>query len=567
MIRKFVLLGVYCLLAHALVADTSQTLPFEVDFEAEEGFILGELDGGHAFFDESSVLLSIEPTAASGLNGLMFKGSGIWGVDFDSLDSTVWIDFYVKPQFGEFERLPENVDDPQAAVTAFASSGLRGDIYVLDGDGQGGGFWFPLGLAISLPSEGELPDWVRITYRLDYLRKTWDIFINDDLFFTDLGFLDDAIDRLSLLRFGATDAAAYLDFLYAGVSNPLFLDSDNDGISDAYEIASGLNVFADDRAEDPDFDSVANILEFMNAWSATNPDTDGDGVHDGEEFRLGEDPLVAGDFAIWPVPLFETFDGYMELSSLFDAGWEASSQDWVALSSAPWNANPFIELEGGSGNQVLSVRSTSSNALPVWVDMAIKPTRFPRRAHPEVPSEAASVFFFDTDARLNYFDRDTLSWQVDAAVLDESASWQRVTTRLDFQSQLWSLWLNNRLVVQDAAFSNRLPYFTGVEFQKNEGASGDPAQIDAITASYHEPAFLDDDGDGVPNVRELGLGQDPRTPEQFSGFIREPELQFWISADTGVTTETGSDLWLLGWISLVFKKSYIPSVPPSFQSR
>ena len=39
-------------------------------------------------------------------------------------------------------------------------------------------------------------------------------------------------------------------------------DTDHDGISDAYEIANGLNRYIDDSKADPDFDTLSNFLEF-----------------------------------------------------------------------------------------------------------------------------------------------------------------------------------------------------------------------------------------------------------------------------------------------------------------
>ena len=74
------------------------------------------------------------------------------------------------------------------------------------------------------------------------------------------------------------------------ISASVQLDSDNDGLPDAWESENGLNSNdaggQNGASGDPDNDGLSNAQEYNNGTNPNNPDTDGDGVNDGDEIRL-----------------------------------------------------------------------------------------------------------------------------------------------------------------------------------------------------------------------------------------------------------------------------------------
>jgi hypothetical protein len=65
---------------------------------------------------------------------------------------------------------------------------------------------------------------------------------------------------------------------------PVCVDWDGDGLPDDWEIANGLDPAADDSMLDPDGDGLSNLKEYERGSDPHNPDTDGDGILDGDEY-------------------------------------------------------------------------------------------------------------------------------------------------------------------------------------------------------------------------------------------------------------------------------------------
>ena len=76
---------------------------------------------------------------------------------------------------------------------------------------------------------------------------------------------------------GQLKAVFSLDFSTLSVTE---IDSDGDGLSDAWEIEN-FGSLSQDASGDPDSDGASNIQEFLAGSDPNNPDTDGDGIIDG----------------------------------------------------------------------------------------------------------------------------------------------------------------------------------------------------------------------------------------------------------------------------------------------
>jgi len=77
--------------------------------------------------------------------------------------------------------------------------------------------------------------------------------------------------------------------------NPTAFDTDGDSLPDGWEMLTGLNpVNPADAANDNDGDGLTNLEEYQNGSDPINPDTDGDGLIDGDELNVyGTSPVLA----------------------------------------------------------------------------------------------------------------------------------------------------------------------------------------------------------------------------------------------------------------------------------
>lgn len=120
-------------------------------------------------------------------------------------------------------------------------------------------------------ANGEADGWIHLMVRQDLNRKTWDLWLDGTLVSMDEK-LPASMEAPSLSLQGSPKGTTYMDAVAIGQNNPLFADQDSDGMPDAYEVAHGLNPYADDRNGDLDGDGVTNIREHLQG---TPPDAVG----------------------------------------------------------------------------------------------------------------------------------------------------------------------------------------------------------------------------------------------------------------------------------------------------
>ncbi len=136
-------------------------------------------------------------------------------------------------------------------------------------------------------------------------------------------------------------------------------DSDGDGMSDAWEVAHGLNPLeAQDADLDLNFDGLSNLKNFQLGTDPLLVDTDGDGFSDLEEYIAGTDPLDPDSFFVWSGigggPAIELrWPGVAGriYTIRYRPTWDAS-EPMVTLTNLPGTAGPMSVFDESPPDQV-----------------------------------------------------------------------------------------------------------------------------------------------------------------------------------------------------------------------
>jgi PKD repeat protein len=109
-----------------------------------------------------------------------------------------------------------------------------------------------------------------------------------------VNYVYDNLNRLRSIEYGNGTMIVYLyDEVGNRISATTEIDSDVDGMPDAWEVTYGLNPnFPNDAGYDKDGDGLTNQEEYQWGTDPTNPDTDGDGMSDRWEVIYNLNPLV-----------------------------------------------------------------------------------------------------------------------------------------------------------------------------------------------------------------------------------------------------------------------------------
>jgi hypothetical protein len=495
-------------------------LPFTTDFESTEGYNLGGLRPGKGFL--STLDADVVTTAFSGTQGLSLMGPGSLTFSAQSwvpgpAPLVTWIDFYLKPVFADATFLPTEVNTALAAVTGFVKTGSLGEVYAVDGDGLGGGDWTASGYTAPVLDE-QAVNWMRISYRIDYANKRWDLFIDGNLILADLGFADNAASPFTQLRLkGDSEKPAFLDYFYVGADNPLYADTSGTGLPDSWLLANGLNPSTAQRYGDDDHDGVDNLTEFRLGLLPNAPDTDNDGAFDRRELLWGTNPQLAEAHNLGAIPFSDGFE--TDATGAFATG----TRSWQVQAGA----NAVVEVldaDAAQGAQALTMTGSdislerrfadTTHAPVVWLDFYLKAAL--RSEAPEtIPADVAAVFYFTPEGHIRVLDGAGTGggeWRT-FTVTGVVSEWNRVSLRMNYGTQRWSLWLNGVRLVDDLGFAHPVPYFSG--FALHHSASQASA-LDAFLATHNEPAALDNDGDGLPNTWEVTYGLNPNDPADAS---------------------------------------------------
>ncbi|MDP0494655.1 MAG: hypothetical protein Q7Q73_00475 [Verrucomicrobiota bacterium JB024] len=527
---------------HLMVFGDNANLPYATDFEQEEGYQLGLVESGEGWYLESGLEGEILSGGASGAQSLSL-GGGQW-ITFDANSSApltvTWVDLFMKPVFVEVGELPEVISTEQSAVTGFVKIDTQGEVYAVNGDGLGGGAWVPSGQRTAL-TDNIAQDWIRLTYRIDYATKTWDLFVDGQMALADLGFLDNTLNAFSqfAIRSDAEDPTAF-DFFYAGEGNPLFVDTSNDGLPDAWAVSQGLNPSANNRYGDDDMDGLDNLAEYMLSTRTDNADTDGDGVSDGMEYALGEDPLTADNYALNVLPFADGFETYdVGLPPLLN-GWAVAGDTVEVQQGDVFSGQAALSV--GEGATVSNHYNGSGNAV-VWVDVYLKPT--PSHETPEVPEDASVVYYFNKEGQPVAFDglgSGSGFWTLlDAAT---SADWRRVTVKANYQAQSYDIYVDGERLGVGLGFAHTQPFLSRFEVRES-------TMVDDVSVTTTEPAGLDDDRDGLDNATEASLGTSSVAFDSDQDGLADSLEALWgldpMVADTSVAIPTEIEPGVFYW--------------------
>ncbi len=298
-------------------------LPYSADFEASESYAVGSLHNqrGWIVFAGAAQVSATGAAAANGTQSVILS-TGVVPAEIDqefgpgaTNPPVVYVDLFAKPVAGG-DLASATLFDLDAGQLAFVKSGSFGQFYALNGDGAGSGTWTALTASVPIDANNVANAWQRITARINYTAKTWDLYLNSQLIAVDLRFRLNASTYYSWFSLkGHSLSSAQLDDFYAAPTNPLFADADDDGMDDAWESQYGLSTSSNDRAGDLDGDGLSNVAEYQlrshpgnvdsdgdglidsdevtRGTNISNADSDGDSVKDGLEIALGTNPLVA----------------------------------------------------------------------------------------------------------------------------------------------------------------------------------------------------------------------------------------------------------------------------------
>lgn len=245
------------------------TLPYTADFEAAEAYALGPINGQLGWTATSAAATVTGDAAYNGVQSIaLAPGTPPVRVaqafaPYPNHD-IVFMDFFARP-VAEFDVANSTTFDVEGARFAFVQTGATAVLNVFNGDGTGGGTWQPTSFTVPIGDDNQVRSWTRLTARLDFAHKTWDLYAGGSMVAADIAFRDATATYLSSFAIrGDAATASRLDYMFAGADNPLFADTNNNGIDDAWEVAHGLSLATNNRTDDPDGDGSSNIIEYVN---------------------------------------------------------------------------------------------------------------------------------------------------------------------------------------------------------------------------------------------------------------------------------------------------------------
>ena len=278
------------------------------------------------------------------------------------------------------------------------------------------------------------------------------------------------------------------DFVDIGADE--YADSDNDGLSDEWELLYFGSPTDAVPTDDEDLDNLNNLEEFLagtnplypdgildtdgdHIGNNVDPDDDNDAVNDDVELRYGRDSLVIDTYPVtWP--LTENFETRSLGNIDGQSGWGVSSGTATVQGGVVHNGSQALYIEDPASLHHLS---KTSDTQQVWVDMYVKPVG---SAAP-ISSLGEVRMYVDAAGALQVQNGINGVWSALPNVTLDPNAWQRLTLLIDYHNQEWRIWINGSLVSAKLSFAETVNQFNSLPLPMSEG------YIDDITVGAEMP--------------------------------------------------------------------------------
>jgi hypothetical protein len=358
------------------------TLPYTADFETSEGYTAGTLNEQLGWVVSSGSASVTTADHSSGAGSVSLAASNPVTVITQSFASTPtasieYFDFFAKP-IGQSVLSSAGTFRVAGARFGLQLNGAQGQLSVLNGNGSGGGTWSATPVSFPLDANDQTSTWVRFTVRLDFTNQKWDLYANGTMVAADVGFGSNFTFLSTFQAQGDLTKASGIDYIFAGPTNPVFGDTNNNGIDDTWETAHGLSLSANNRNTSPTGNGITVIQAYV---AGTNP-TDFFNSSVPTLITLGGDNQTgqAGQFNELP----------------FDMG------VWNAAGTAPLvNAPVTFTVQTGGGGLSLANTGAVSSTVGLTTDSNGTATVYYKQ--PATPGAQSTILFTAGTAQAFFF--------------------------------------------------------------------------------------------------------------------------------------------------------------------
>ncbi|MEI8138786.1 MAG: LamG-like jellyroll fold domain-containing protein [bacterium] len=495
------------------------TVPFLESFEAPQ-VLQGDLHGQHGWEVSIANCALVRTNGdGEGLQALCLSAATTGAAQISQIIKgeigvTTWIDFEGIPVRRLASARPEIHPASMAA-------------FYIDADGAtvvaSGSNWITLTNAPAITGT----NWCRFTAMENYSNQVWSLCLNGQLIAENLGFVH-RLTSFAGLRFSAPSYTnAWLDAIRVTTDAPGDIDSDGDGMPNAWELTYGLNPADPADPLDQDGDSLSALEEYRLGLNPCNPDTDGDGMGDGTEQARGLSPTHAA--AYHTLPFSESFEAPQITNGLLvgQNGWRVPlcESGAVVNMSQPYSGLKALQLDGRTSAVAIYQPLAAAGQSVIWTDLRTIPA-FRTASVPPVLEPSSTVgFYADRNGRLVV--SDSTNWvTLTNAPWVTTNGWVRFTTCQDFSNRVWSLYMDGWQVASGLVFASCSPReYSGLMVKHSAQRAGylDSVLISPVRSDLSDrfaytdwsdlSDYADPDGDGLDNYEEYLLALDPQNPD------------------------------------------------------